>query len=239
LEKQPLIKVLTASGIGSRRQLTAAIKRGGVAVNGQSVENFNEPVNTESDVITVDGKRVNTRKEPNIYLMLNKPPGIITSLLDEQGRKTVNDILPTKYCSLRLYPVGRLDKDSTGLVLLTNDGDLTFRLTHPRFGHDKEYLVRIDGKLQPEEVRSLEQGISLEDGKTAPANIKMSKYPGYNYSLTIHEGRKRQVRRMFAALGHTVTALRRIRFSSLKLGALPEGEVRELTPEELKMLKRA
>ena len=245
MESQPLIKILTASGTGSRRQMTAAIKRGGVTVNGRVVENFNEPVNPEIDVITVDGTHIDIKTGPHIYLMLNKPRGVVASTRDERGGNAVNDILPPKYRNLRIYPVGRLDKDSTGLILLTNDGNLTYRLTHPRFEQEKEYLVRIDTKLQPEEIHRLEQGIDLEEGKTAPARVKTlernmksgSQYPGYDYSITIHEGRKRQVRRMLAALGYSVIELKRIRLSSLKLGTLLEGNVKELSPGEVRLLK--
>jgi 23S rRNA pseudouridine2605 synthase len=238
---QPLIKVLTASGTGSRRQMTAAIKRGGVKVNSRIVENFNEPVNPENDVVIVDGKHIDVKMEPHIYLMLNKPRGVVSSTRDERGGKTVNDIIPAKYHNLRIYPVGRLDKDSTGLILLTNDGNLTYRLTHPRFEQEKEYLVRIDTSLQPEEINRLEDGIDIKEGKTAPARIRTvksgSQYPGYDYSIIIHEGKKRQVRRMLAVLGYSVIELKRIRFSSLKLGTLPEGRVRELTPGEVRLLK--
>jgi len=168
--------------------------------------------------------------------VLNKPSGIMSTTSDERGRRTVIDILPEKYRHLRLYPVGRLDKDSTGLLLLTNDGELTNRLTHPRFEQEKEYLVSISDKLKTEEERKLEQGIELEDGLTHPAAIKEVDLPPFNYSITIHEGRKRQVRRMFESLGHPVLALKRIRLGSLNLGKLKEGEIRELSAKEVKTL---
>lgn len=235
---QPVIKLLTASGIGSRRQMTAVIKRGGVAVNGKVVESFNHPVDPAKDVITIDGKRVPAKAEPHVYLMLNKPGGVVSTTSGERGEKTVIDILPEKYRHIRLYPVGRLDKDSTGLILLTNDGDLIYRLTHPRFEQEKEYLVRIEGSLKPEEKVKLERGIELEEGKTSPARVKASRSPPFNYSVTIHEGKKRQVRRMFAALGYMVLELKRIRFANISLNALPEGEIRELTRAEIRSLQR-
>ena len=139
---------------------------------------------------------------------------------------------------MRLYPVGRLDKDSTGLVLLTNDGDLTFHLTHPRCESEKEYRGGIEGRLKPAEIKRLEKGIMLEEGPTHAARVKPVDIPPYNYSIVIHEGRKRQIRRMFAALGYRVTDLKRIRMGPLKLGTLPEGQTRELTPAELKALKK-
>ena len=238
MASQPIIKLLTSSGIGSRRQIAAAIKRGGIAVNGEIIQSFNEPVDPAKDVITIDGKLVSATAEPLLYLMLNKPKGIISSTGDTRGAKTVIDILPQKYRHIRLYPVGRLDKDSTGLILLTNDGDLTFRLTHPRFEQEREYLVRIEHDLKPEERMQLEEGIHLDDGKTSPARVKALRYPPFSYSITIHEGKKRQVRRMFAALGYRVLELKRIRFGSLRLGALREGEIRELTASEVQSLRK-
>ena len=239
MASQPIIKLLTSSGIGSRRQIAAAIKRGGIAVNGEIIQSFNEPVDPAKDVITIDGKLVSATAEPILYLILNKPKGIISSTGDTRGAKTVIDILPEKYRHIRLYPVGRLDKDSTGLILLTNDGDLTFRLTHPRFEQEKEYLVRTEQDLKPEEKMQLEEGIHLDDGKTSPARVKALRYPPFSYSITIHEGKKRQVRRMFAALGYRVLELKRIRFGSLRLGALPEGEIRELTASDVQSLRKA
>ena len=239
MSSQPIIKLLTSSGIGSRRYIASIIKRGGIAVNGAIVQSFNEPVDPAKDVITIDGKQISATAEPNVYLMLNKPKGVIASTGDERGAKTVIDILPEKYRRIRLYPVGRLDKDSTGLIILTNDGDLTLRLTHPRFEQEKEYLVRLGQNLNPEDKIKLEKGIHLDDGKTSPAKVKVLKYPPFSYSLTIHEGRKRQVRRMFAALGYRVLELKRIRLSSLRLGTLPEGEIRELTPRQIQSLKLA
>ncbi len=156
---------------------------------------------------------------------------------DERGRRTVLDIIPGKYRHLRLYPAGRLDKDSTGLLLLTNDGELTYRLTHPRFEHEKEYLLHIDSELRTSEKKKLERGIKLEDGLTSPAVVREVKSsPPFNYSITIHEGRKRQVHRMLMALGHRVLALKRIRMGNLTLGDLKEGAARELSAREVRKL---
>jgi 23S rRNA pseudouridine2605 synthase len=168
--------------------------------------------------------------------MLNKPAGIITTTSDEIGRRTVLDILPDKYSCLRLYPVGRLDKDSTGLLVLTNDGDLTYRLTHPRFEHEKEYLIQINGRLKPDEKRKLQVGFELEDGRIYPVLVREVPQPPFNYSITMHEGRKRQVRRMLESLGYRVLALKRIRMGGLTLGTLNEGATRELTPAEVRVL---
>lgn len=205
-------------------------------VNGEIAEDFRQPVNVEGDRISISGQPIDLKPRQLVYLVLNKPKGIMSTTSDERGRQTVIDILPEKYRHLRLYPVGRLDKDSTGLLLLTNDGELTNRLTHPRFEHEKEYLVSLDGKLKPDEKRKLEQGIELDDGPTHPAVVKEIEFPPFNYSMTIHEGRKRQVRRMFDNLGHPVLALKRVRLGSLNLGRLKEGEIRELSAKEVKTL---
>jgi len=233
----PLLKALTEAGVGSRRRIADAIKNGRVEVNGEPVENFRHPVNPETDRVSVYGKPVDLKPRRAIYLMVNKPAGIITTTSDERGRKTVLDILPEKYRHLRLYPVGRLDKDSTGLLLLTNDGELTYRLTHPKFEHEKEYLIHIEGRLKPDEKRKLEKGVELEDGMTYPIVVKEIKSPPpFNYSITMHEGRKRQVRRMLANLGYQVLAIKRIRIGSLNLGNLKEGTLRELTAAEVRSL---
>ena len=232
-----LIKLLTGSGIGSRRRIAAIIKRGGISVNGVVVQSFNESVDPAKDVIAIDGKPILVRTEPVIYLALNKPKGIISSTSDRRGFKTVIDILPEKHRQFRLYPVGRLDKDSTGLIILTNDGELALRLTHPRFEQEKEYVVRIGQNLKAEDAMKLESGMLMDGSKTAPARFKALKYPPFSYSVTIHEGRKRQMRRMFAALGYRVLELKRVRIGSLRLASLAEGEVRELTPREVQSLK--
>jgi len=201
------------------------------------VDNFRHPLKVANDCVLVDGRMVDFKPQESVYLMLNKPKGVLSTTRDERGRKTVIGVLPVKYRRLRLYPVGRLDKDSTGLLLLTNDGELTYRLTHPRFEHEKEYLVSVDSPLNPTEIRKLERGIELEDGMTSPAVVKGVKdRPPFHYSITIHEGRKRQVHRMFQSLGHRVLTLRRVRMGNLTLGTLKEGETRELTAKEVKAL---
>jgi 23S rRNA pseudouridine2605 synthase len=236
----PLLKALAEAGVGSRRWITDAIKNGRVEVNGEPVEDFRHPVNPETDRVSLHGKLVDLKPRRTVYLMVNKPAGILATTSDERGRKTVLDIMPEKYRHLRLYPVGRLDKDSTGLLLLTNDGELTYKVTHPRFEHKKEYLIHIDGVLKPEERRKLERGLELEDGMTYPVVVKEIKsQPPFNYSITMHEGRKRQVRRMLANLGYRVLALKRIRMGNLNLGNLKEGTIRELTPEGVRALLTA
>ena len=231
-----LLKVLTEAGLGSRRKMTEAIKNGKVRVNGVVAENFRLPVNTNTDRILFDGHPIILKAEEPVYLMLNKPDGLLCTTSDDRGRRTILDILPEQYRRLRLYPVGRLDMDSTGLLILTNDGSLTYQLTHPKFEHEKEYLVQIEGTLKPREKQNLELGVKLEDGITAPAIIKEVRATPFNYSLIIHEGKKRQIRRMFAHLGYSVLALKRIRTGSLLLGDLKEGQTRKLTAREVKAL---
>lgn len=235
----PLLKALTKSGIGSRRRLADAIKQSRVAVNGEVIEDFRYPVDTDKDRVTIDGRFIELNIGKPVYLMLNKPKGVISTAKDERGRRTVVDVLPQKYHNLRLYPVGRLDKDSTGLLLLTNDGELTHRLTHPSFEHEKEYLVQVSAKLRLNEKRKLEQGIELEDGRTHPATVtEVPSLPPFSYSVTIHEGRKRQVRRMFGSIGHPILSLKRIRMGNLTLGDLGEGKSRELTAGEVQALRQ-
>ena len=158
----PLLKALTESGIGSRRNMADAIRRGMVEVNGEVAEDFKQPVNVGADCIAISGNVVDLKQQELVYLVLNKPKGVLSTTSDARGRRTVISILPEKYRHLGLHPVGRLDKDSTGLMLLTNDGQLTYRLTHPRFEHEKEYLVHMEGNLRPDEKRKMEQGLELE-----------------------------------------------------------------------------
>jgi 23S rRNA pseudouridine2605 synthase len=233
---KPLIRALTEAGIGPRRRMAEAIKQGKVKVNDRVAESFIQSIDTENDRVDVNGKRVELKSEEIICLMINKPSGIVSTTSDEKGRRTVLDILPRQYKKIRLYPVGRLDIDTTGLLLLTNDGNLTYRLTHPKFEHEKEYLVQIKGKLKLEERNKLERGIRLEDGPTHPARVKEISAPPFYYSITIHEGRKRQVHRMFERLGHSLLALKRVRISGLRLGDLKEGEVRRLNQSEIDAL---
>jgi len=233
-----LLKLLVEVGLGSRRQVADIIKQGRVRINGYVVEDFLHIVDVERDTVLVDGKLVDLKAKPLIYLILNKPAGVLSTTKDDRGRKTVVDFIPERYRTLKLYPVGRLDKNSTGLLLLTSDGELTYRLTHPKFEHEKEYLVFIRNKLRADEKREIERGLQLDDGMTYPAVIKEVKgqHP-FNYSITIHEGRKRQVRRMFEELGHRVIALKRVRLGNISLSDLEEGQVRELTIQELSRLR--
>lgn len=231
-----LLKALRDAGTGSRRDLASAIKAGRITVNDQPAENFNQPLVT-SDTVKLDG-RIIKLDSPALshYVILNKPLGFLSTTDDPQGRRTVLDLLPAEMRQYRLFPVGRLDENTTGLMLLTNDGQLTYRLTHPRFGVEKEYLVAIDGSLSSAEIERAEKGLELDDGLSAPAEIKPVSLQPYNYRITIHEGRKRIIRRIFAALGHQVRELRRIRIGPVELKQLREGDCRRLNPKEVKRL---
>jgi len=236
MSSMPLLKALAVAGIGPRRQLADAIRQGRVEVNGKAVEDFRFPLNMETDHVSIDKRAVDLKPRQAVYLLLNKPKGVVSTTSDDRRRRTVLDILPENYRHLRLYPVGRLDKESTGLLLLTNDGELTYHLTHPSFEHEKEYLVSINARLPASEKLRLEQGLKLEDGVTHRAIVKEVHATPFNYSITIHEGRKRQVRRMFQCLGHRILALKRVRMGNILLGDLREGEIRELSAQEAQAL---
>ena len=234
-EARTLLKTLRDAGLGSRRDLAAAIKAGRVKVNGITAESFSLPLKP-SDTVIFDGNPVEQEKPQKVYLALNKPMEVISTTEDKHGRRTVIDLLPEEYKRLKLFPVGRLDEDTTGLILLTNDGDLAYRLTHPRFEVEKEYLAAVDGALNVTQLDQLQNGIELDDGMSAPAKIKPVLLSPYNYRIVIHEGRKRIVRRLFAAVGHQVRLLKRIRIGKLKLENLKDGEIRRLTHSEVREL---
>lgn len=231
-EGERLQKVLARIGIGSRRVCEDLIASGRVTVNGERAV-LGRRVRVDSDVVAIDG--VITGVRPGmVHLLLNKPAGVVTTADDPQGRPTVIDLVPS---DPRVFPVGRLDMDTEGLLLLTNDGDLTHRLTHPSFGVEKEYVAHVEGEPTRAELRALREGIDLDDGRTAPAHAAMLG-PGV-LRLTIHEGRNRQVRRMCDAIGHPVKRLIRTRIGPLADRKLKPGTWRELTGDELRALERA
>ena len=234
--ERTLLKSLRDGGFGSRRDLAEAIKAGRVMVNGNIAESYSMPL-SDTDVVSLDEKVLSLSAAQKVYMMLHKPLEVISSTEDSHGRRTVLDMLPESYRKFQLFPVGRLDEDTTGLILLTNDGELAYKLTHPRFEVEKEYLVAIDGGLSVTDVEKLSAGIELDDGLSAPARLKPVLERPYNYKIIIHEGRKRIVRRLFASLGHQVRALKRIRIGSLNLGSLKETDYRRLTPFELRALQ--
>lgn len=231
-----LQKYLASCGVASRRTAEKLIADGRVSVDGVTVTEMGVQVEIGQD-IRVDGRLVTPEPE-KYYIMYHKPAGEVTTASDPEGRATVLDKF--RDFPARLYPVGRLDYDSEGLLLLTNDGDLTERMLHPSREVDKVYLARVSNELTPEEARRLENGVMVDGRKTARAKVKILGVKGLytDILVSIHEGRNRQVRKMVEQVGHQVVMLRRIRFGPLKLEDLPRGMWRELTLEELRELKR-
>lgn len=231
-----LQKYLASCGVASRRAAEALIADGHVSVDGRTVTEMGVQVEIGQD-IRVDGKLVTPEPEKR-YIMYHKPAGEVSTASDPEGRTTVLDKF--RDFPVRLYPVGRLDYDSEGLLLLTNDGDLTERMLHPSREVEKVYLARVSNQVMAEEARRLENGVIVDGRRTARAKVKLLNVkPLYTDMLVaIHEGRNRQVRKMVEQIGHQVVLLRRIRFGPLKLGELPRGMWRELTPAELLELKR-
>ena len=231
-----LQKILANAGVASRRKCEELILSGKVMVNDEVVTTLGTKADPSTDVITVNGKAIGTEKK--VYIVFNKPKGVITSASDPQGRKIVTDYL--KGIKERLYPVGRLDYDTEGLLILTNDGDFAYLLTHPKHHVSKTYLATVKGVPHGTELDKLKQGIMLEDGMTAPAEVEYHDIDPEGkqstISITIHEGRNRQVRRMFEAISHPVIKLKRISFGDLFLGNLKRGLYRHLTKEEVESL---
>ncbi|CAA9220330.1 MAG: Ribosomal large subunit pseudouridine synthase B [uncultured Acidimicrobiales bacterium] len=227
-----LQKVLARTGLGSRRVCEDLIGEGRVVVNGETAV-LGRRVDAEHDIIEVDGALLPVASS-HVYYLLNKPAGVVSTASDTHGRTTAVDLVPSEP---RVYPVGRLDMDTEGLLIMTNDGELTLRLTHPRYGVDKEYMVEVDGEPSAAAIRRLRQGVELDDGITAPA--KVGTLSPSLLRITIHQGKNRQVRRMCEAVGHPVRRLVRTRIGPLSDPRLPPGEWRVLTAEEVRSLARA
>jgi 23S rRNA pseudouridine2605 synthase len=227
-----LQKVLAQRGYGSRRAGEELIAAGRVSVNGEVAE-LGRRIDVEHDVVEVDGHLVPVRPGL-VHYLLNKPTGVVTTAKDTHGRPTVVELVPAEP---RVFPVGRLDADTEGLLVLTNDGELAHRLTHPRFGVDKEYLVQVRGVPGPGALRRLRGGVDLDDGLTAPARV--SQPEAGVLRMTIHEGRNRQVRRMCEAIGHPVERLVRVRIGPISDRRLAPGSWRDLTIEEVRLLAEA
>jgi 23S rRNA pseudouridine2605 synthase len=235
-EGERLQKVLARAGLGSRRVCDQLIASGAVTVDGVVAEPGTR-VDAEIARVEVDGKPVPTRPSA-VYYLLNKPPRVVTTASDPQGRATVLDLVPNEP---RVFPVGRLDRDTEGLLIVTNDGDLAQLLTHPRHGVEKTYLAEVRGVPSPAAIRRLREGIELDDGLTAPARVHVVQEHEDRAAieLTIHEGRKRQVRRMCDAVGHPVQRLVRTRIGDLRDEKLAPGEWRSLAPSEVRALYAA
>ena len=232
-----LEKYIATSGIASRRSVKKHIRAGLVTVNGEQVFVPGHPINVETDTVEFEGKRVEPLTE-RIYLMLNKPAGYLTTRRDERGRPTVMNLVADLPDSI--YPVGRLDLETEGLLLFTNDGDFAYRLLHPSHEIEKTYLVWVKGLPNSDAVQRLRQGVRIPSGTTAPAKVERLKVSrdsaSTQFKVVIHEGKKRQVRLMFKAVGHPVIHLKRVRIGNLRLGNLPQGQYRFLTLGEITAL---
>lgn len=231
-----LQKIISRSGIASRRHAEEMILEGRVSLNGRIVRELGTKADPEKDHIKVDGKLINPN-QPKRYIILNKPRGYITSLSDREGRPTVVDLL--KGVRTKVYPVGRLDYDTEGLLLLTNDGDLANAIMHPKRKITKTYHVKVNGILDENDISRLKTGIRLKEGRTRPAEIKRLRKTNENswIEMIIHEGRKRQIRRTLEGIGHPVLKLKRIKIGFLELGGIEAGKYRYLTSEEVLRLK--
>jgi len=234
-----LQKILSAAGVASRRAAEKLIVAGHVSVNGDTVTELGSRADPDADDIRVDGRRIG--KPRRHYIALHKPRGYVTTRSDPEHRPTVLDLLGTKEY---IYPIGRLDYDSEGLLLLTNDGEFAERLMHPRYGVDREYEARVRGVPEPAAVRRLAQGIAIEARRTAPAEVHLvetgrgARGDQSIVSIVLHEGRTRQVRKMCEAVGHPVVRLRRVRIGPIRLGALKPGEFRQLSRAEVRQLEQ-
>lgn len=259
-ELQRLQKLLAQKGVASRRQIERLIHEGRVHLNGQQVNQMGIKIDPEQDSVQVDGRIIPLTSAPEhqlFHLMLNKPRGYLSTCQDPFHRSTVLDLLPAPYRTqaIRLYPVGRLDRDSSGLLLLSNDGELTLRLTHPRYHLPKTYLVEVQGQPSPHVLQQWKEGIDLDDSHTLPAEVTLQDSRSVPESLhssdrrdsdptlttwlqvVLHEGKKRQIRRVASRLGHPVLTLHRIAVGSLHLGDLKCGQCRLLLPTEVATLQ--
>ncbi len=231
-----LQKYLASCGVASRRNAEQMILDGRVSVNGEIVRVLGTQVDEQSDTVQVDGSIVMPETEKH-YLAYNKPVGEVTTVSDPEGRATVMDRF--RDYPVRLFPVGRLDYDSEGLLLLTNDGDLMNKVLHPSFEIQKSYLTKASNNVSDQEIRTLRKGVIIDGKLTSPAEVRLIRHDTFSTDLliTIHEGRNRQVRKMIDAIGHQVVRLKRVRFGPVLLGDLPSGMWRKLTDEEIKKLR--
>ncbi|OGW51523.1 MAG: pseudouridine synthase [Nitrospirae bacterium RBG_13_43_8] len=237
MEKR-LQKILSEIGIASRRKAEKLIFEGRVVVSGK-VATIGMKADISKDYIRVDGKLIRgSKKKQNVYIIMNKPRGVVTTLYDPEGRPTVKDFL--KGVTWRVFPVGRLDYDSEGLLLLTNDGDFANAVLHPSKQISKMYLAKVKGAIENRTIEKLKRGVRLEDGMTSPARVRTVRLLEKNswIEVVICEGRKRQIRRMLEHVGHPVISLRRIGINGLRLKGLKTGEMRYLTPGELHLIRK-
>jgi len=235
-----LQKLIARAGLASRREAERWISAGRVTVNGRPVVELGAQADLRTERVRVDGKPLFEAASP-AYFVLHKPAGVVTSARDPQGRRDLTEWLRPLRKTGRFFPVGRLDFYSAGLLLLTTDGELAYRLAHPRFGVTKRYQVKVGGVPKEDELDRLRTGIQLDDGWTAPASARLLRASGKKawIEVEIHEGRNRQVRRMFEALGYRVEKLLRVGYGPVRLGSIRPGEMRPLTPAEVRALKHA
>lgn len=234
-----LQKYIAMSGLASRRAAEAMIEEGRVSVNGKMVTEQGVKIEIGADDVAVDGEILKL-KNKKYYIMLNKPVGYVSTVSDQFDRPTVVDLVKKDLGNVRVFPVGRLDYDTEGLLLLTNDGDFTYEVTHPKFNMDKTYIAAVKGGMTVSGMNKLRNGVYIDDGfKTSPAQAEIiDAYDGHTYvKITIHEGKNRQVRKMFEAVGNTVVGLRRIKIGNVELGNLPLGRWRHLTSHEVNYLR--
>ncbi len=231
-----LNKYLANLGICARRDVKQLLKDKTVTVNGERAKEQGIRIDPEKDDIRIDGKKLEAPKL--VYYLVNKPKGIVSTTSDEFGRANVTSLVPS---GQRVYPVGRLDKDTTGLIILTNDGELTNLLTHPRYHVDKVYKLTIAGSLDRYQLRALRRGVLLDDGITYPAEVTVVSESGGRsiVEMKIHEGRNRQIRRMCETVGANLLELQRITFGPIPLSNLKEGKYRDITPKEIDMLRQS
>ena len=227
-----LNKFLAMSGVDSRRKCDDIIAKGRVRVNARVVKKMGTQIDPHRDLVSVDNKPIRFKGD-FVYIMLNKPLGVVTTVKDPEGRRTVIDCIPKT--NKRIYPVGRLDYHTSGLILLTNDGDTAQKLMHPSFELNKVYMATINGELSSKQVQMLRDGVDIGGFVTSPAVVELAKQQlgQSTYKVVIHEGKNRQIRRMFEAVGSNIEQLRRIAYGELKLGDLPIGRSRPLTDEEV------
>ena len=232
-----LQKFLADCGVASRRGAEELIKKGRVSVNGEVVRVMGVQVDEDNDVVEFDGRQVKPQSKM-IYIMLNKPEGFVTTVSDDKGRDTVMSLVSD--IPARIYPVGRLDYDTEGLLLMTNDGDLTYKITHPKNNVEKTYVAEVSGNITMDTILQLRRGVMVDFVKTSPAKVEVTGATRYGprLEITIHEGRNRQVRKMFEAVGCVVKKLKRTEEAGLKLGHVPLGRWRKLTESEVNMLKK-
>ncbi len=230
-----LNKYIASCGVASRRGADTIIAEGRVTINGRPVSTIGTDVDPDTDVVAVDGSLLSL-KSKNMYILMNKPAGVLSTCHDDRGRKCVIDLI--NGVSQRVFPVGRLDYDTEGLLLLTNDGNFAYRCTHPKHEMDKTYEAVVHGRLDATAIKHLENGIVLDGIRTAPAKVSILERPDIKnlYEITIHEGRNRQVKRMFEAVGCHVMQLKRTKLGKLTLGELPVGKWRYLSESEIKAL---